>query len=73
MASADKAPGTLDGVRVRDCTAMMSGPCATGLMADSGAEVIQIEPPEGDHSRTRPPTGNGHSTSYPTTSTGDKP
>ncbi len=57
-------PGILDGVRVLDFTAMMSGPYATRLMADLGAEVIKIEPPEGDHIRTRPPTREGRSTYF---------
>lgn len=54
-------PGILDGIRVLDFTAMMSGPYCTRLMADIGAEVIKIEPPEGDHIRLRPPAREGRS------------
>lgn len=57
-------PRILDGVRVLDFSAMMSGPYATRLMADMGAEVIKVEPPEGDHIRTRPPSRDGRSTYF---------
>jgi CoA:oxalate CoA-transferase len=61
MAAQPTCPGILDGIRVLDFTAMMSGPYCTRLMADIGAEVIKIEPPEGDHIRLRPPARNGRS------------
>jgi len=69
---ANAAPGILDGVRVLDFTAMMSGPYATRLMADLGAEVIKIEPPEGDHIRTRPPSRQGRSTYFAQLNAGKK-
>lgn len=46
----------LDDVRVLDFTRYVSGPYATMLLADSGAEVIKVEPPGGEVTRSLPPT-----------------
>lgn len=65
MASvAPDAPRALQGLRVIDFSAMMAGPTCARWLADMGAEVIKIEPVEGDHMRTRPPLRGGRSSFY---------
>ncbi len=46
-------PGPLDGFRVIDVSAIVSGPLASMLLADQGADVVKVEPPGyGDIMRT---------------------
>ena len=43
-----------DGIRVLDGSQGLSGPMATMLLADFGAEVLKLEPPGGDRARAQP-------------------
>ncbi len=57
------SPGALTGIRILDLTSIVMGPFAAQIMGDMGADVIKVEPPDGDalrytsHSR-HPGMGN---------------
>ena len=62
----------LSGLSVVDFTTTIAGPHCTRLLADLGADVVQIEPPEGDLMRSRMPLRNGASTSFGQLNAGKK-
>ncbi|MBQ0977307.1 CaiB/BaiF CoA-transferase family protein [Micromonospora sp. M61] len=60
-----QSTGPLAGLLVADFSRILAGPYATMLLADLGAQVIKVESPGGDDTRTwMPPTRDGVSTYY---------
>ncbi|WP_456600376.1 CaiB/BaiF CoA transferase family protein [Blastococcus sp. SYSU DS0616] len=59
------AAGPLAGLLVADFSRILAGPYSTMLLADLGAEVVKVEGPHGDDTRTwQPPVRDGVSTYY---------
>jgi crotonobetainyl-CoA:carnitine CoA-transferase CaiB-like acyl-CoA transferase len=57
-------PKPLAGIRVIELANFIAGPLCGTLLADMGADVIKVEPPQGDMARATPPIRNGESVSF---------
>jgi crotonobetainyl-CoA:carnitine CoA-transferase CaiB-like acyl-CoA transferase len=56
--------GALAGIKVIDLTRILGGPYCTQMLGDHGAEIIKIEPPQGDDTRRWGPPFKGETASY---------
>jgi len=65
MTAENQTPrGPLSHLRVLDLTQFLSGPYATQILGDLGAEVVKIEAPDGDMTRRLPPHFVGTQSAY---------
>ncbi|GGO14663.1 CaiB/BaiF CoA transferase family protein [Microbispora bryophytorum] len=60
----ERGGGPLSGVLVADFSRVLAGPYATMLLADMGAEVVKVEGPKGDDTRTWTPPVRGDVSTY---------
>src|SRR6478672_163601 len=64
MTEMRNAAAPLAGVKVVEFCSVASGPFCGQLLADMGAEVVKVEPPEGDALRQWPPITQGFSENF---------
>jgi crotonobetainyl-CoA:carnitine CoA-transferase CaiB-like acyl-CoA transferase len=62
--SDEKSGGTLAGIKIVDCTRVLGGPYCTQMLGDHGAEIIKVEPPQGDEVRDWGPPFHEGDASY---------
>jgi CoA:oxalate CoA-transferase len=65
-------PRSFEGLRVLDFSTTIAGPHCTRMLADMGAEVIKIEPADGETMRSRPPLRNNFSSVFGQLNVGKK-
>ena len=61
---AETTTGALAGIKVIDLSRVLGGPYCTQMLGDHGAEVIKVEPPQGDETRSWGPPFQGDAASY---------